>query len=55
MNDKMANELQYRRDQRQIADLTYENQVLKARIMTLLVIEIGTIVVLVTAIFVNAS
>lgn len=55
MNDKMAHEIQYRRDQKTIADLTYENQVLRTKIVTWVLIEIATIVILVTAIFVNAS
>jgi len=52
---KMAHEIQYRRDQKTIADLTYENQVLRTKIVTWVLIEIATIVILVTAIFVNAS
>lgn len=50
-----AHQLAYRKAERDKADLMYENQILRTKIVTISVLWALTVVILVTAIFVNAT
>jgi hypothetical protein len=56
MNDnRMAHELQYRKDQRTIANLSHENQLLRNKIITMTIGIICMGVIFVVALLVNMS